>query len=215
MSDLLELARGLHKQAKEEKSGKGAGWAAGLGTYIAGAKMSNEGNRKLVATGGKSRAARILSGIGAATEFGAIPLGIQVKRNIEKKAAEKKKKEQPSMLRPGVVAGIATASGATAARATGSAMMHRAAKSTVANSYRPTDVDRKNVKGFYENGKYVTGKTPGLQAGRVKDIASKSNKLMSKGVKVSKYGTAALIASPVVGALVGKAHRMMTEKKDK
>lgn len=215
MSDLLELAKGLHKQAKEEKSGKGAGWAAGLGTYIAGAKMSSKGHSKLMATGGKSKVGRLLNGAGAVAEFGAIPLGIQVKRNIEKKAAEKKKKEQSSMLRPGVVTGIAAASAGTVARNTGEAMKVRAAKSKVANSYRPTDVDRKNVKGFYENGKYVTGKTPGLQAGRVKDIASKSNKLMSKGMKVSKYGTAALIASPVVGALVGKAHRMMTEKKDK
>lgn len=214
MSDLLELAKGLHKQAKEEKSGKGAGWAAGLGTYIAGAKMSSKGHSKLIATGGKSKVGRLLNGAGAVAEFGAIPLGIQVKRNIEKKAAEKKD-DKPSMLRPGVVTGIATAAAGTAARNTGTAMSSRAAKSKVMNSYRPTDVDRKNVKGFYENGKYVTSKTPGLQAGRVKDIASKSNKLMSKGMKVSKYGTAALIASPVVGALVGKAHRMMSEKKDK
>lgn len=213
MSDLLELARGLHKQAGEEKEGgKLAGTAAGLGTFVAGTKINLKGQGMLARSKGKGKLGAIVNGIGNAVQLGSIPVGIQVKRSLEKKAEEEKKK---NALRPGVLAGLAAAGAGSGVLTKGTYMKARAASTTVLNNYRPHDVNRKNVKGFYENGKYVNGKTPGLQAKRIKDVAAKSNKLMAKGMKVRKIGAAAVLASPVVGALVGKAHRMMTEKKDK
>lgn len=214
MSDLLELARGLHKQAAEKKEGgKLAGTAAGLATYAAGAKTSILAHNKINRSGGRSKAGMALNALGAMGEFGAIPVGLKVKRSLEKSAA--KKDEPKNALRPGVVAGLATAAAGTTAANVGNAMAHRGAATTVRNSYRDPNVDRKNVKGFYENGKYVKSKTPGLQPARIKAVKEGANKLIIKGNKVRKAGIAGLVAAPVVGALVGKAHRMMSEKKDK
>lgn len=212
MSDLLELARGLHKQAEKGEGGKLAGTAAGLGTFVAGTKINMKGQAMLARSRGKGKLGAIVNGIGNAVQLGSIPVGIQVKRSLEKKAEEEKKK---NALRPGVLAGLAAAGAGSGAITKGTYMSTRAAATDTLNSYRPKDVNRKNVKGFYENGKYVKSKTPGLQASRIKDISSKSNKLMVKGLKMRNIGAAAMLASPAVGALVGKAHRMMTEKKDK
>ena len=213
MSDLLELARGLHKQAGEEKEGgKLAGTAAGLGTFVAGTKLNLKGQDMLARSKGKGKLGAIVNGIGNAIQLGSVPVGIQVKRNLEKKAEEEKKK---NALRPGVLAGLAVAGAGSGVVTKGSAMKLRAATSETMNEYRSPVLKRKNVKGYYENGKFVKGITPGLHKARVQDIATKSNKLMAKGMKTVRMGGAAMLAAPAVGALVGKAHRMMTEKKDK
>lgn len=213
MSDLLELARGLHKQAGEEKEGgKLAGTAAGLGTFVAGTKINLKGQDMLARSKGKGKLGAIVNGIGNAIQLGSVPVGIQVKRNLEKKAEEEKKK---NALRPGVLAGLAVAGAGSGVVTKGTAMKARAAATQTINEYRSPVLQRKNVKGYYENGKFVKGVTPGLHKARVQDIAAKSNKLMSNGMKTVRKGGALMLAAPAVGALVGKAHRMMTEKKDK
>lgn len=220
MSDLLALARGLHKQAaqkKETKSTAGSvigGTAAGLATAVAGGKAWKRGSAALKATGGKKGA--LAAGLGTGLLYGSIQVGRKVKDAIEKKAAESKPKKDP--LRPGIIAGLATMATGTGLNVKGNHQQVRAMKVSNRNierTYRSDGYTPKKVKGYYENGKYVHKETPNTRAKRLLAVNNKANKLGVAGMKNAKRGGAAVLASPLVGLLVGKAHRMMTEKKDK
>lgn len=218
MSDLLELARGLHKQAaqkKETKStlgGLAGGTAAGLGTAVAGVKSWEHGAKLLKATKGKKGA--LAAGLGTGLLYGSVQVGRKVKDAIEKKAAEDKPKKDA--LRPGVVAGLATLAAGTGLHSKGQFQQARALDSVNKNANRAAASKLHNpskIKGYYENGKFVSKATPNLRGKRILDVHAKANKLGMAGVKNAKRGGLAVLASPVVGSLVGKAHEMMTEKK--